>query len=64
MLIWDSGEQCIPISTAPAVEPAMIERNALGLSFFLSSALSCCAVAIARIVVVDWAGFFEAMTEI
>ena len=36
----------IPISTAPAVDPAIIERNALGLSFFFSG----CAVAIVRFV--------------
>jgi len=36
----------MPISTAPAVEPAMIDRKALGLSFFLSGSLVCCAVAI------------------
>lgn len=34
----------IPISTAPAVDPAIIERSALGLSFFFSG----CAVAILR----------------
>jgi hypothetical protein len=35
-----------PISTAPAVDPAIIDRNALGLSFFFSGDLACCAVAI------------------
>jgi hypothetical protein len=41
-----------PISTAPAVDPAIIERKALGLSFFFSGTLSCCAVAIVESVVV------------
>jgi hypothetical protein len=27
----DTWERCIPISTAPAVEPARVERSALGL---------------------------------
>jgi hypothetical protein len=27
---WELWEALIPISTAPAVEPAMMERNALG----------------------------------
>lgn len=30
------GSPNLPISTAPAVDPARIERKALGLSFFFS----------------------------
>lgn len=46
----------VPISTAPAVDPAMIERSALGLSFAFSGDLAGWAVAIANITVVgpDW----------
>lgn len=33
----ESISRYIPISTPPAVEPAMIERRALGRSFFFSS---------------------------
>jgi hypothetical protein len=35
----------VPISTAPAVDPAMIDRKALGLSFFFST----CALAIENV---------------
>jgi hypothetical protein len=52
MLILGMGNKYVPISTAPAVDPAIIERKALGLSFFISGALSCCAVAIVERVVV------------
>lgn len=41
-------ESKIPISTAPAVDPAMIERRALGLSFGFSGVLACCIVAIVK----------------
>jgi hypothetical protein len=44
----------IPISTAPAVEPAIIERKALGLSFNLSGALDSCTVAIVKFVDVEY----------
>ena len=37
--------QDIPISTAPAVEPAITDRRALGLSFLFSGSRAC-AVAI------------------
>jgi hypothetical protein len=47
--IWGSGEGAQPISTAPAVEPAMIERRALGLSLVFSGALACCALDILKI---------------
>lgn len=48
------------------MDPAIIERKALGLSFFFSGALSCCAVAIVEgvVVVLVELGNFEAMTEI
>jgi len=38
----------VPISTAPALDPAMIDRNALGLSFFFSGSLACCKAAILK----------------
>lgn len=44
----------VPISTAPAVEPAIIERKALGLSFTFSGALASCTVAIVKIVAVEY----------
>jgi hypothetical protein len=39
----------IPISTAPAVEPAMIERSALGRSLGLSGTLGSRTVAILKV---------------
>ena len=43
-----SAGYVIPISTAPAVDPAIIERKALGRSFFFSGSLACCTVAIVK----------------